>query len=281
MVLCAGYGTRLAPLTDELPKPLVPLGDRSVLAHILAQLSGCEPIVVNTHHRHDAFAALRGIGTVHEPRIRGTAGGLAGAGAALGDGPVLAHNGDIVADFDVAALCAALQEHFAVLAVAPALGEGTVGIADDGRVVRLRGQRFGHETSAVDFIGVQVVSARARVVLPEQGCLVGDVYLPALSRGEPIMAVSAVRSWSDIGTPAAYLEANLQWLERSARDGVHIAPGVTMGGAVTLQRSVIGSACHIAGSGKVSEVVAWPGAHFEAPLSRAIVMSSGRIVTVA
>src|SRR5688572_12446119 len=55
MILCAGLGTRLKPLTDELPKPLVPVGDRPLLAHILERLAlaGVERAVLNVHHKAD------------------------------------------------------------------------------------------------------------------------------------------------------------------------------------------------------------------------------------
>src|SRR5688572_24464404 len=94
MVLCAGLGTRLRPLTDELPKPLVPVGDRSLLAHIARVLAGAgfERLVINTHHLPELFpAAIRELSIeahlIHEPVILGTAGGVAGARRFLGRGP--------------------------------------------------------------------------------------------------------------------------------------------------------------------------------------------------
>jgi mannose-1-phosphate guanylyltransferase len=101
-VLCAGLGTRLRPLTDELPKPLVPVGDRSILEHALARLSraGFAQVVINVHHLAELFGrAIHGSGTrvrvVVEPDIKGTAGGVAGARAHLHSDPVLVWNGDI------------------------------------------------------------------------------------------------------------------------------------------------------------------------------------------
>ena len=73
MVLAAGLGTRLRPLTDLLPKPLVPIGDRPMLAHVVRRLrdAGCERIVVNAHHHADAiaeFAATENIEVSREER---------------------------------------------------------------------------------------------------------------------------------------------------------------------------------------------------------------------
>src|SRR4029077_5177643 len=86
MILCAGLGERLKPLSEELPKPLVPVGDRSVLAHIATRLSlaGYRSAVVNTHWMHEKFAAITDsfdldLTLIHEPEIRGQAGGIAGA----------------------------------------------------------------------------------------------------------------------------------------------------------------------------------------------------------
>src|SRR5262245_37568354 len=112
MILAAGLGTRLRPLTDELPKPLVPVGDRPALAHIADQLAraGIHEAVLNTHHLAEAFSAERlaglpiRISMIHEPRILGTGGGIANAARALGEGEVVVWNGDILADLDVHAL---------------------------------------------------------------------------------------------------------------------------------------------------------------------------------
>src|SRR5215475_3749531 len=97
MILAAGLGTRLRPLTDELPKPLVPVGDRPAVAHVAARLAAagvCEA-VLNTHHLASAFTPERLAGLpiavhpIHEPEILGTAGAVANAAALLGEGPVV------------------------------------------------------------------------------------------------------------------------------------------------------------------------------------------------
>src|SRR5688572_14155910 len=118
IVLCAGLGTRLAPLTEELAKPLMPVGDRPVLAHIAAVLErgGIATIVANTHHRSADFSReiaqwKREIDLVHEPEILSTADGVAHASAALGESSIVVWNGDIVAPaLDVAALLARHRE---------------------------------------------------------------------------------------------------------------------------------------------------------------------------
>ncbi|MCB1182241.1 phosphotransferase [bacterium] len=116
MVLAAGYGTRLAPLTDHVPKPLLPVDGRPLLDHVLDALlaAGCDRIGVNTHHlgrqvRAHLAAHPRASRLVAFPEaeILGTGGALANARDFLADaGCILLHNGDVLADPDLAGLVA-------------------------------------------------------------------------------------------------------------------------------------------------------------------------------
>jgi len=278
MVLSAGLGTRLAPLTDELAKPLMPVGDRPALGHIAAALgrAGIATIVANTHHRPGDF--LREIKRwkpevhlVHEPVILGTAGGVAHATAALGPGAVVVWNGDILAPaLDVASLVARHREASAgaMWVVQPAAaGEGTVGLDDEGRVVRLRGERFGLETSGGDFLGVQVMGPELRRTLPGTGCLVADVALPLLRHGGRIDTFLYRGEWDDIGQPASLLRANLRWLEARGLEAWSAA-GTTVEARARLERSLVGEGAAVTGAGVVRECVVFPGARLDAPASR-------------
>ena len=109
MVLCAGFGTRLRPLTDELPKPLMPIGDRPLLAHLYETLvrQGMRQVVVNTHHRANDFGNqikiyAPDLQVLHEPKILGTAGGLSNAASALGVSDVVIWNGDPLSVYSAA-----------------------------------------------------------------------------------------------------------------------------------------------------------------------------------
>jgi mannose-1-phosphate guanylyltransferase len=289
MILAAGLGTRLRPLTDELPKPLVPVGDRSVLAHIAERLAaaGIEEAVLNTHHLAEAFTRERlgrlpiRVAVVNEPSILGTAGGLANAAPLLGEGDVVVWNGDILADVDVGALLAARRARgdAATLAIAPrARGEGTVGLGEDGRVVRLRGERFGEEAAGGDFLGIHAVGEALRGRLPRQGCMAGDVYLPALRRGERLGSLAVPGAWDDIGSLGAYLSANARWLDRSGRTRF-LGEGVEIGPGVTVEHSVVGEGARLGGEGAVRGAVIWPGARASAPIEGAVATSLGAVVT--
>ncbi|MFO0548786.1 MAG: sugar phosphate nucleotidyltransferase [Polyangiaceae bacterium] len=286
MVLAAGLGTRLRPLTLEVPKPLVWLGDRPQLAHVLDSLAraGVERVVMNTHHLPERFAefvragaAPLAIELVHETEILGTAGGVANAARALGPGPRLVVNADIVADFDLRAVEAlAAREHAsAVLVVGPrrARGEGTVGITADGLLARIRAARRGEEVAGADYAGIVWLGEALSRSLPAQGCLVGDVILPALERGERIAITTLAESFVDVGTPGEYLAANLEWL---ARRGLRawVAPDAEVDPRAELRGVIVAPGASV-GPGLLEDVVVWPGARAEGPIERAVVTRAG------
>jgi mannose-1-phosphate guanylyltransferase len=286
LILAAGFGTRLRPLTLELPKPVVPVGDRPLLAHVAdaCRAAGVARLVANLHHEHLKIIRIINdldlrIDVVVESEIRGTAGGVAGARALLGAGPVLIWNADILTRAPVKELVELAQERNAqVLAVAPrACGEGSVGLDEQGAVVRLRGQVFGREVSGGDYIGVMALGPGVMTRLPAQGCLFGDVALPHLAQGERVWSVASSAPWSDLGDLSEYVAANLRWLQERGEPS-WCSPDARVSSAVRLERSIIGSGAEVSGSGELREVIVWPGARVQAPLARAVVLESGRVV---
>lgn len=302
MVLAAGLGTRLRPLTEELPKPLCPVGGRPPASVVVDRLAaaGVDRIVINVHHlaaAWDGWAERQPVPivVVREPGEAplGTAGGIANARADLGDGDVVLWNGDVIAEVDVAALVATHRERgaFATLAVRPRpAGEGAVGLDDEGRVVRLRASSAAKESRGGDYAGVAVLSASCVASLPPRGCLVGDAWIPFLIGGgasavdgvavaaAPLVAWSYDGPFRDVGSLAEYLEANLE-AARSA-GGAIVDPTATVARGVTLDGVVIGAGARIDGEGALQRVVVWPGARASGPLTDAVVTSRG-VVRVA
>lgn len=286
-MLSAGFGTRLRPLTDELPKPLLPFGDRSLLEHALTALraAGFERVLANTHHLHDIFVSeIERLGldveVEHEARIRGTAGGIAGVRSRLGPGPLLVLNGDgVFAQIPSDFAARAANDHL-VLAVLPrAAGEGTVGIGEGGRVVRLRGQRFGEERSGGDYIGLCALGEPGLRALPDEGCLVQDFALPLLQRGELVRSEPfPFQVWLPGDDLAGYLSANLAWLAQQLADS-YVGPGARFGAGVELSGSLLGAGAEITGSGRIEGSLIFPRARAVAPLFRAIATRAGRVVT--
>jgi len=293
MILAAGLGSRLLPLTLELPKALVPVGDGPLLARLTARLhaAGYQSALLNTHHRATDFRSVFKDLPIHieesfEPDILGTAGGIANVRHKL-QRPLLVHNADIDCDLDFAALTAKVAAGGLCLAVAPREpGQGVVGVDEQGRVVRLRGEQFGNEQQGCDYIGVAALGADCLAQLPDRGCLIGDYCLPRLRSGGPIDTLRGPVQWNDIGSLVAYVDSNFSWLRQwqasSARGGsAYIGAAVAIGSGVEVKGSIVGAAAKLSGSGLIERCIVWPGAPAKAPLKDAIVTSAGRVVTWA
>src|SRR5258705_83037 len=118
MVLSAGYGTRLWPLTEDRTKPAIPILGKPLVGYVAEYLAryGFDEIVVNLHHRPESVRAALGDGSrfgvnleyVEEPVILGTSGALDNAKELLGDQTFLVVNGKIITDID---LNVALETH--------------------------------------------------------------------------------------------------------------------------------------------------------------------------
>lgn len=299
LLLCAGLGTRLRPLTTQLPKPLVPLGDRPLVDHAVSQLraAGVRRFELNAFHLAEQVqayatrAAAKGgefVCTV-EAELRGTAGGI--RGMSHGRASAIVWNGDIYApDLKVAELLSHADEATPLLVVSrPVEGSGTLGVCANGRVVRLRGQRFGDERAGADYVGVAVLPRSFTSTLPERGCLVADGLIPWLAQGKRVNTYEYDGHWSDGGTLEQYLKQNLEWLRRqpcsnvsdAARTGTpasYVGPSAQCGPQVTLRSTVVGDAANVSGVGELSGCVVWPGAVAHAPLRDAVVLSDGAVV---
>lgn len=169
-VMGAGLGSRLRPLTDSRPKPLVPIFNKPLvtfaLDHLLAV--GVERFVINTHHLAERWtdffpnSTYRGakIDFVFEPELLETGGGIANAAPFLGDEPFLVYSGDVLTDVDLGRL---LAEHFAS-ENAVTVGLRQTGLSEaiacrDGRIVDFKG-RHG-EAGEYDFANVSVWTREA------------------------------------------------------------------------------------------------------------------------
>lgn len=278
MILCAGLGTRLRPLTDWLAKPMVPIGDRPAVAHVASRLvaAGFERLVVNVHHRPDdlrTWAKTVPAAISEEPELLGTAGGVHRAASLLGSGDVLVWNGDILADLDPNELACAHRAVGATLAVVPrGAGEGNVGIGEGGRIVRLRRERFGEERTSADFIGIHVIGAALRERLPPRGCLVGDLYIPALRDGAVLAAHVVSTPFVDVGSLAQYVDANRAWLARQGAAS-WVAPDAEVHASV--EGSVVGARARI--DAETVRCIVWPETRVGERVSDAIVTPYGTV----
>jgi mannose-1-phosphate guanylyltransferase len=293
MVLAAGLGTRLAPLSAWVAKPLVPVGDRPALAHVLERARGFGgPIVVNAHHHASQVAAFLererdNISISHEKELLGTAGGVHRALDKLGSQDVLVWNADILAPLDVAGLRERHErgegvggDHGggaarATLVVSAAPDRGNVGVDALGRVVRLRQETVREgEVRGVNFLGVQVIGRSLCAWLPPRGGLIEGFYLPLLARDVEVRVWETTASWHDIGTVTSYLAANVAWLRERGVPSWR-AHDTDVASGVTLASSVVGEGARVTGDGQLDGCVVWPGARAVAPLRNAVVTPFG------
>jgi NDP-sugar pyrophosphorylase family protein len=223
MVLAAGRGERLRPLTDELPKPLIPLDGVTPLELALRRCreAGASRVVVNVHHLAErlvealpAVAARAGITAVFsaETEILGTAGGIRKAlddGLLSGSIPLLVTNADILTDVTAGALLAELRTTgaAAVLALVHARGVSSaeLGIDGAGRIVRFPGltpDAAAPTFANLVFTGVQVIAPGALASLPPAGysSLAPDFYRRLLTEGADLRGCLHEGYWRDLGT---------------------------------------------------------------------------------
>ncbi len=288
MLLAAGHGTRLRPLTDRLPKALVPIGDRPVIAHIIDDLRaklGNIKLVANAHFEAELLSRFlasydSNIEVVVEENLLGTAGGVRGALPQLGKGPVIVANADILTSPNYLDLLANCDSNSCLLCVSRCpLGMGSLGLDENGYIVRMRGEVFGDEMSGADYVGVAIFGDGVIESLPKSGCLIGDWALPRLRASEAIQAVFGTSTWADIGQIHAYARANWAWL--SVRNLTSwVAPDAQIRTGTRLIDTIIGSGASIETIGPLSKVIVWPGALVTEPLTDCIVMRSGQIVPI-
>lgn len=242
MLLAAGFGERMFPLTKLLPKPAIPVLGRPLAALVLQQLAadGVSSVVVNLHHHPDKMRAvlgdgrdlgLRSISYSFEEAILGTAGGLRKAAHLLrGDETILVRNADFLADIDLSELTAA---HLAggcgaTLVLAPHRpGYTPVDVDDHGRILSFGGRppvEAARVAGRYLFTGFQLLEPEILDGIPADrpSDLVRDLYVELAAAGR---VGSYVHSgfWWEFGSPADYLDGSLALLGMDPRDRLRVA----------------------------------------------------------
>jgi NDP-sugar pyrophosphorylase family protein len=235
MVLAAGLGTRLRPLTDDRPKALVEVGGRTLLEITLTRLRifGICEVIVNVHHfadqvisfleAHDNFGMR--IEVSREDVLLDTGGGLKKAGwffledASSTAEPLVLHNVDVVSTIDFQRMVAFHSETQALATLAVQQRDSSRQLIFDENL-QLCGRRIGRdqdaamvrpakETSKLAFSGVHIISPRLLPLMKEEGVFsIIDCYLRVAGDGEKIAAFRADEYyWRDLGKPADLLQA--------------------------------------------------------------------------
>ena len=285
-VLGAGLGTRLRPLTDQLPKPLIPVFHRPLITwafdHLLG--AGVREFIVNTHHLPQCYAeafpqgAHRGapITFRHEPVLLETAGGIANIADLVQDAPFLVYNGDILTDVPLEPL---MQAH--------AGGENLVTlllrshgparhIALDtarGLVTDIRGRLGTGNMGTHQFTGIYAVSpAFLEHLTPGKIESVVNPWLEVIRDGGRIGGVVVDEGrWWDLGDRTSYLDAHKAFLEA---DDIPVSPEALVHPTASLKGlNVVSAGAEVGADAVLDDCLLWEGARVAegAQLRRCIV----------
>jgi mannose-1-phosphate guanylyltransferase len=287
VVLVGGEGTRLRPLTETRPKPLLPFMDRPFLHHVLDHLGrhGVQEAILSSPYLEEEFRSFLedrsgapAATWVHESEPLGTCGAIVGALPLL-DGTFLVCNGDILTDLDLTSLVRAHRERGAVATIALTRVEdarpyGLVETDEEGRVAAFREKPEQRVAGWVN-AGTYVLEPAALEGTPE-GIPVSierETFPSLIARGDPVLGVFSSAYWRDLGTPESYLDAHLDALAglvsgvRVAAPfigvGAEVAPGAAVSETVVvgtgarveagavLKRSVLHERCRVDRDAKV------------------------------
>lgn len=269
MVLAAGVGSRLDPLTSQVPKPLVPVVNIPVMEHILRLLQrhGFRDVAANLHYLPEKIVEYFGDGSrfgvnltfKHEPKLSGDAGGVRSCRNFFGTGTFIVLMGDLLTDADLSAI---VQTHKAKKALASIaikkvpLEEvhrfGVVVTNKDGFITGFQEKPRAEEAlSTMISTGIYVLEPEVFDHMPAEGEYgFGRQLFPKLvQEGYPVQGIEIENYWSDVGTIQQYRESNFDALEglvRMDRPGVRTQVGTAE--AWLGEGAKIGDNCRIEGT---------------------------------
>ena len=313
-VLAAGFGTRLRPLTEVVPKPLVPVCGVPMLSYALALCArhGHTHVLVNGHYLSEQLASWAGEHegvhvtlSIEKPDILGTGGGLKKVEDKLAETFAVV-NADILCDIDLSALMDAVVPGGAAMALRAsdeAPGYGIVAADDSGTVVDLVGLSTATPEGEVHrdthFTGVHALHRDALAKVPVAfSSIIQDSYVHTVA-SRRVRGLRHEGTWLDVGNPTAYLDTNLAVLRGEIAlpldpfprgtgeldDGVEVTgpvwvgPDADVAAGARIGESVIGAGAHVPADAVLSKVVVWDGATVPSgTLERAIVLSDGRVI---
>ena len=288
MVLAAGLGTRLKPITFEIPKPMVPVLDRPVMAHIvgLCERQGFDELVANLHWFPDSIRAYFGdrLSYRYEEELLGTAGGVRNVADFFGDDPVVIVSGDALTDIDLNAL---LDRHrsaggiatLTVKQVADTREYGVVLHDDDGRINGFQEKPDPAEAlSTLGNCGIYCFSPEIFDYFPEEPFVdwAQDVFPVLLENDVPFYIHEIEEYWNDVGSLDELRQGTWDALEGRISleaaggdppDHVEVVNGPVwvgkdceLGDGVRLMGPVaIGDRCRVGDGASLRESIVFPG----------------------
>jgi len=295
MILAAGFGTRLKPLTNDLPKPLFPILNRPILEHTLHFLRShsIREVAINLHHKPEKIINYFGDGKkfetdLHysqEKKILGTAGGIKKLQDFFKDDSFWVINSDVLADVDLNDVLKFHKEKKSKLTLVVRQVFNTdqyrsIERDDDGRIVNFLGHSIMNSKRAtqVMFTGIQIVEPDIFSRIPENKFCgtTEDVFPGMIKDGLPVYGYLHQGYWADIGTRETYIQAHIDALDGklilrtpSSRnsDGylamkpVHIGENCKIAQDAQIgPHTVLGNNCYLKPGAVVKNSILWSGA---------------------
>lgn len=270
IVLSAGYGTRLWPLTEDRTKPAIPILGKPLVGYVAEYLAtyGCDEIVVNLHHRPDSVRKALGDGSqfnvklhyVEEPEILGTSGALDNARDFFLDDTFLVVNGKIITDID---LSAALKTHretkaLATLVLLPnSKRELFSKVNTEGELITgFGGMPTQNDDSPLMFTGIQILEPEIFNYIP-RGVFshsTTDVYPQAIAKGERVVAHVGSGRWRELSTLQRYLDISLELLDEAGHD-ISVGTACTIDDGAEISQAILWDRVHVDSGAKVKRSV--------------------------
>lgn len=269
-ILAAGQGERLRPITNHIPKPLIPILGKPALQRVIDRVSALpyRGIGINANYMKETIGEWVAqspfkdeITLFEENTVIGTGGALKNAEGFLSDSAFLVHNSDVLSDIDLNKLLEHhnASENLVTLAVHDYPKFNTVVIDENGLLNNISKDRPDEGSMVMAFTGIAVYEPRFLKFLPEGKSSVVDAWLKAVDAGERIGVFDVTgQYWTDIGTPSAYAAALFNML-REDGEAIYVHPSIKICGIEMQGHVVIESGCEIRGIVALSNCILLPG----------------------
>ncbi|MGE9269032.1 MAG: sugar phosphate nucleotidyltransferase [Verrucomicrobiales bacterium] len=262
-ILGAGLGTRLRPLTNTLPKPLIPLHNRPLVTHALDHClaAGLTDIAINTHHLPEAWERAfpdkrykeASLSFFHEPELLETGGGIKNIESWIAGESLLIYNGDILTDLSLRELIATHQAGANTATLALRDSGPALHIATDGSRITDIHQKVTGLPGTHQFTGLYCVEPELlSLIPPHEKISVIPAFLELIKANKLGAHLANDATWLDLGTRCAYLEAAFA---RKAK----IHPSARISPSARIENSWIGADCQVYEQAVITNSILWPG----------------------
>ena len=286
-LLGAGLGTRLRPMTNTVPKPLVPVFHRPMATYALDHLlaAGISEVAINTHHLHEEWErtfpgrTYRGMNLhfFHEEILLETGGGIKNIASFIGDDPLIVYNGDILTNIAIDQL---IDQHEASSSIA------TLAVRSNGPACHLAVQnglvtdirnKLGISEGSHQFTGIYCISPEILSLIPaDEKISIIPAFLELAKKGKLAAFGADQGHWLDLGTRDAYLETH--GIGAELETGHHLSPlhaEATIDPSAAITNSWVGPGCLVEAGAELTNCLLWPNTTVaaQAKLSNCIVHS--------